>query len=78
MFKVNEGKTDRIIRVLLGLVLLLLGLSLRGGFEKTLFYVFGVLSLVTGITGFCGIYSLLGINTCPVKLKSVKSKKKKK
>ena len=78
MFKVNEGKTDRIIRVILGVVLLLLGLSLSDGFEKTLFYVFGVLSLVTGITGFCGIYSLLGINTCPVKLKSVKSKKGKK
>lgn len=78
MFKVNEGKTDRIIRVVLGVVLLSLGLTLSGGFEKTLFYVFGVLSLVTGITGFCGIYSLLGINTCPVKLKGVKSKKGKK
>ena len=23
--------------------------------------------MITGITGFCGLYTLLGIRTCPVK-----------
>ncbi|MEI7558150.1 MAG: DUF2892 domain-containing protein [bacterium] len=32
-------------------------------------YVVGVLALITSITGFCGLYTLLKINTCKVKSK---------
>ncbi|HRQ45245.1 MAG TPA: DUF2892 domain-containing protein [Candidatus Goldiibacteriota bacterium] len=29
----------------------------------------GGISLITGAIGFCGLYVLLGINTCPVNKK---------
>lgn len=55
----NIGKTDKIIRLGTGAVLLLAGLS---GYPILL--IPATIALVTGITGFCGAYKLLGINTC--------------
>lgn len=77
MFKTNEGKTDRAIRIILGLTLIMLSYFVGSGFEKSLLLIAGVVSLVTGITGFCGLYSLFGINTCPVKITKVKAKNNK-
>ena len=61
--KVNEGTLDRVIRVLLGIVLI----SLVYVGPKTAWGWIGLLPLATGIFGFCGLYSLLGISTCPMK-----------
>lgn len=66
MFKVNEGKTDRIIRVVLGFVMLAIGIIKMW----TLLIVLGAILLATGITGFCGLYAILGINTCKIKNKN--------
>ncbi len=63
--KVNEGTIDRVVRILLGLVLI----SLVYVGPKTPWGWIGLLPLATGLFGFCGLYSLLGINTCPVKRK---------
>lgn len=65
LMKTNEGSTDRILRVIVGLVLL--GLTLSG-------YIgvwgwIGVVPLVTGALGMCPLYTLLGLNTCQVKSK---------
>ena len=57
---VNEGKTDRIIRVVIGLALI--AMVFVG--PKTNWGWLGVIPLVTGLTGFCGLYKLFGINTC--------------
>ncbi len=66
--QVNESTTDRIIRVVLGLVLGYLAYRHLGGTVGTwIFAIAGLLSLVTGATGMCGLYRLLGISTCPVK-----------
>lgn len=63
--KANEGSTDRYLRIALGLVLFALALMLPGlGFLTTLLWILGTVAVVTGFTGFCLIYQLLGRNTC--------------
>ena len=59
----NEGTVDRVLRVLLGLVLL----SLVFVGPQTLWGLIGIVPLVTGLVGVCPLYSVLGIRTCPVK-----------
>lgn len=60
--KVNEGVIDRSVRVVAGLVLI--GLAATGTVGA--WGYIGVIPLLTGAVGVCPIYSLLGINTCPV------------
>ncbi len=55
----NVGSTDRVIRVVLGLVLL----SLVFVGPKTMWGLIGLIPLVTGLFGRCALYSLLGMNT---------------
>ena len=62
MFKVNEGTTDRVLRVILGIVLIALALT-RGWMWAWI----GVVPLLTGAIGFCPLYTLFGINTCGTK-----------
>jgi predicted RND superfamily exporter protein len=66
---VNEGSVDRLVRVIVGLVIIVvLAVFLHG--ENKWWAVLGLVPLITGITGFCGLYTLLGIKTCPVKKNS--------
>ncbi len=61
--KINEGGWDRVIRVIVGLALVLgAGLGYVGAWG----YI-GVVPLLTGAIGVCPAYSLLGMNTCPMK-----------
>jgi low temperature requirement protein LtrA len=62
--KQNEGTIDRTIRVVIGSVALLAGYFWLGGTLQTIAYVVGVVALATGLLGFCGLYSLLGVSTC--------------
>lgn len=62
LFKNNVGKADRIIRVILGV--LLIG-NVFFALQHPIGWV-GVILLVTGLLGICPLYSLLGINTKPV------------
>jgi hypothetical protein len=59
----NESRLDRAIRVVLGIALLGIGIGLLHGVLEILFIIVGAISLVTGITGFCALYRLLGLNT---------------
>lgn len=61
--KVNEGMIDRIARVVLGLGLI--AIAFVG--PKTPWGFVGIVPLLTGSIGFCPLYTLLGINTCPMK-----------
>ncbi|MGE5722557.1 MAG: DUF2892 domain-containing protein [Sphingomonadales bacterium] len=56
----NEGTADRVIRVIVGLVIL----SLAFVGPKTPWAYLGLIPLITGLVGFCPAYGLLGINTC--------------
>jgi len=64
MMKNNESKADRIIRILLGVILLVLG---WGGFVTgtlgLVFKILGFLPLITGIVGYCPIYGLFKLST---------------
>ncbi|MGM0508035.1 MAG: YgaP family membrane protein [Fusobacteriota bacterium] len=57
--KVNVGKVDKVIRVILGVALLV-----WGAMSKNWIGIIGVIPLVTGIIGQCPLYRLAGINTC--------------
>lgn len=63
MPKPNEGKTDRTIRVVLGVFLLGLALFSLTGIAQTTAVIVGVIALITGTVGFCGLYKILGIST---------------
>ncbi|MDP1555206.1 MAG: DUF2892 domain-containing protein [Hyphomonas sp.] len=63
MFKTNEGTIDRALRVIAGLVLI----SLVFVGPQTPWGWVGVVPLATGLIGWCPVYTLLGLNTCPVK-----------
>ena len=63
MFKTNEGTIDRALRVIAGIVLI----SLVFVGPQTPFGWTGVVPLLTGLVGWCPVYTLLGLNTCPVK-----------
>lgn len=58
----NEGTADRIVRVVIGLGLL----SIVFVGPQTPWGWIGVVPLATGILGFCPLYKLVGLNTCPV------------
>ncbi len=62
MLKVNEGTIDRTLRVLLGIALVALALT-----KDWMWAWIGVVPILTGATGICPLYSLLGINTCGAK-----------
>ena len=63
MLKTNEGKTDRMIRVVLGVILLGLSVFSLTGITQIVVGVIGAVALITGIIGFCGLYKILGIST---------------
>ena len=64
----NVGTLDRIVRVVLGLVLIAYALKL-GMPETGWNWVgwIGVIPLATGLVGSCGLYSILGVSTCATK-----------
>ncbi len=64
--KTNEGGLDRILRIVAGLALI--GLTLNGNIG--VWGWVGVVPLATGALGWCPLYTLLGINSCPMKSKS--------
>lgn len=67
MFKKNEGILDRLIRVILGMVILPAGLFWLGGLQGSVLGLvaagFGAWVLITGLIGVCPLYVPLGINT---------------
>ncbi|MDH4384676.1 MAG: DUF2892 domain-containing protein [Caulobacter sp.] len=60
---INEGGLDRILRVLAGLAIL----SLAFVGPQTPWAYLGLVPLLTGAIGYCPLYSILGLNTCPVR-----------
>ena len=56
----NIGGIERILRIVLGLVLIALAATGQVGVWGWL----GLVPLATGLIGWCTPYSLLGINTC--------------
>ncbi len=59
----NIGQLDRILRIVVGLVLI--ALVFVG--PQTPWGWIGVVPLLTALIGFCPAYRLIGINTCSTK-----------
>jgi len=58
--KLNEGTFDRVVRVVLGVVLLYLGIMSVAGIWGIVLDILGAIFLITGVVGFCPLYKLLG------------------
>jgi len=70
--KQNEGTVDRVIRIILGVILIGGGFYAKYNIPNTLWisitsWIVGGISLITGLTGFCGLYAIFGIKTCRTK-----------
>lgn len=65
--KTNEGNLDRILRVILGLGLV----SLVFVGPQTVWGYVGIVPLLTGLVGFCPLYKIFGLDTCPLKKKTL-------
>ena len=61
MFRTNVGSLDRILRVIVGVILI--ALVFVG--PKTPWGWVGIVPLVTGLLKTCPIYSLIGVSSCP-------------
>lgn len=57
----NEGSLDRALRVIVGIALI--AMVFVG--PKAAWGWIGVVPLITGLVGFCPLYRLVGLNTCP-------------
>ena len=62
MFEKNMGQTDRMIRAIVGAVLVIAFFMMSGAWAW-IALVIGVVLLGTAVLGTCPPYSLLGINT---------------
>ncbi|OCR88587.1 DUF2892 domain-containing protein [Campylobacter fetus] len=58
-------KTERILRIILGLIILAVGWF----FYSSLWALIGFIPLITGLVGFCPIYRMIGKQSCPFKKK---------
>ena len=63
MFARNVGTIDRAVRILVGLALIA-GFFLNPEASLRWLYLIGIVPLATGLMGSCGLYTVLGINTC--------------
>jgi hypothetical protein len=60
----NVGTTDRVVRILAGIVLIgIFALNMVSAPWSYLVAFIGLIALVTGAAGTCGLYSILGMNT---------------
>jgi hypothetical protein len=66
--KKNMGNADRSIRVIIAILVAVLYFTnvISGTLGLILLIVAGVFVL-TSLISFCPLYSLIGVNTCPVK-----------
>lgn len=63
--KINVGSTDRILRIVVGLVLIGLAATSTVGVWGWI----GVALLLTGVFKFCPAYAIFGTSTCPMEKK---------
>jgi Protein of unknown function (DUF2892) len=66
--KKNMGTADIIVRLLVAaLVAILYFTNVIGGTLGIMLLVLAGVFLLTSAIGFCPLYAIVGINTCPVK-----------
>ncbi len=63
--KSNVGSVDKIIRIIVGIALLSLFFVLEG--SARYLGLIGIVPIATALMGWCPLYTLIGLNTCPLK-----------
>ncbi len=61
----NIGNIDRVLRIVVGLAVI----SLVFWGPRTAWGWIGVIPVASALIGWCPLYTILGIRTCPVKAK---------
>jgi hypothetical protein len=67
---INEGGLDRLLRIIVGLVLLVMTPQIGGMIGSPLgaplgnIAWIGIVPLFTGLIGWCPAYSIIGVKTC--------------
>ncbi|MEK6835685.1 MAG: DUF2892 domain-containing protein [Nanoarchaeota archaeon] len=59
----NVGKIDRIIRFILGIVIVYFAFTLDNNTLKFVLLLLGLISITESLIGYCGLYKLFNINT---------------
>jgi hypothetical protein len=66
IMKANVGGVDRVLRIVLGLVLIGLAATGTVGWWGWL----GIVPLATGLVGWCPPYAIFGISSCKMKARA--------
>jgi len=65
--KANVGGIDKLLRIVVGIVLLALTFVLKTEQGLWMWGLIGIVPLATGLMGWCPFYPLIGLNSCPSK-----------
>jgi hypothetical protein len=66
--KTNVGNMDKVLRIVLAVVMSVLYFTgTVTGILGTVLLILGGVFLLTALVGFCPLYAMVGINTCPKK-----------
>ena len=57
--KCNIGRTEQIVRIVIGVVIILFGLNFKNWWG-----LIGLVPIITGVIRYCPISDVLGISTC--------------
>lgn len=62
---VNVGKMDRLIRLVIGAMLIIAGLTVvQSGTVTAIAIVVGIVLIATSVVKFCPLYRSIGVRTC--------------
>ena len=59
----NEGKVDRVVRAIVGVIALLIAFFVVGGVAQIVLWIIGGILLLTGATGYCLLYLPFRLST---------------
>lgn len=65
--KKNIGTTDRILRLILAIILFSVSFFVENDITKIILIVVSIIALIQAVIGWCGLYAILGKNTCSTK-----------
>ena len=67
----NEGNLDRIVRTILGITALTVAFAaldvMNGAVFGIIVAAIGAILLISAAIGFCPMYKVIGLETCPLK-----------
>ena len=61
--KVNMSNVDRVLRVLIGIAMVVVGFAVLEGTAGIVVGIVGLIPLLTGLSGWCPLYTLIRTGT---------------